>query len=102
MFEPLVSSVARNRCIECLRHGDGSCLGAFPVQGTAHGAREKTARVRIVRTVLACNADVEGGWKGLVARADAMVYRAKAEGRGRCVLAPQEIPQLPARQLRAS
>ena len=51
---------------------------------------------------VACNADVEGGWKGLVARADAMVYRAKAEGRGRYVLAPQEIPQFPARQLRAS
>jgi diguanylate cyclase (GGDEF)-like protein len=36
----------------------------------------------------AVNANAEGGWKGLVARADAMSYRAKAEGRGRRALAP--------------
>jgi diguanylate cyclase (GGDEF)-like protein/PAS domain S-box-containing protein len=51
---------------------------------------------------VACNADMEGGWKGLVARADEMAYRAKAEGRGRYVLAPEEVPRLAARQLRAS
>jgi diguanylate cyclase (GGDEF)-like protein/PAS domain S-box-containing protein len=36
----------------------------------------------------AVNANAEGGWKGLVARADAMSYRAKAEGRSRSALAP--------------
>ncbi len=51
---------------------------------------------------VACNADAEGGWKALLARADAMVYRAKAEGRGRYVLAPQEVMPPPERQLRAS
>jgi diguanylate cyclase (GGDEF)-like protein len=51
---------------------------------------------------VACNADLEGGWKALLARADEMVYRAKDEGRGRYVLAPQEVPPLPERQLRAS
>ena len=51
---------------------------------------------------VACNADMEGGWKGLLARADEMAYRAKAEGRGRYVLAAEEVPHLPARQLRAS
>jgi diguanylate cyclase (GGDEF)-like protein/PAS domain S-box-containing protein len=51
---------------------------------------------------VACNADLEGGWKALLARADEMVYRAKAEGRGRYVLAPQEVVRLPERQLRAS
>jgi GGDEF domain-containing protein len=51
---------------------------------------------------VACNADAEGGWKALLARADEMVYRAKDQGRGRYVLAAQEGPQLPERQLRAS
>ena len=51
---------------------------------------------------VACNADAEGGWKALLARADEMVYRAKDQGRGRYVLAPREGPQLPERQLRAS
>jgi diguanylate cyclase (GGDEF)-like protein/PAS domain S-box-containing protein len=32
------------------------------------------------------NADLEGGWKGLLARADAKAYEAKAAGRGRRVL----------------
>jgi diguanylate cyclase (GGDEF)-like protein/PAS domain S-box-containing protein len=41
---------------------------------------------------VACNAEAAGGWKGLVARADAMVYRAKALGRGRREVAP-EHPQ---------
>lgn len=39
---------------------------------------------------VAYNADLEGGWKGLLARADAKVYEAKAAGRGRCVLADFE------------
>lgn len=37
---------------------------------------------------VAFNAGAEGGWKGLVARADAMVYQAKAAGRGRHAQAP--------------
>jgi diguanylate cyclase (GGDEF)-like protein/PAS domain S-box-containing protein len=32
---------------------------------------------------VAYNADLEGGWKGLLARADAKVYEAKGSGRGR-------------------
>jgi diguanylate cyclase (GGDEF)-like protein/PAS domain S-box-containing protein len=40
---------------------------------------------------VAVNANAEGGWKGLVARADAMSYRAKAEGRGRRALAPPPV-----------
>ena len=51
---------------------------------------------------VACNADLAGGWKALLARADEMVYRAKAEGRGRYIVAPQEVQPLPERQLRAS
>lgn len=34
---------------------------------------------------VAVNADWYGGWNGLIERADAMVYEAKAAGRGRCV-----------------
>lgn len=51
---------------------------------------------------IACDADAEGGWKGLVDRADEMLYRAKAEGRGRAVLAPPRGSALPEMQLRAS
>jgi diguanylate cyclase (GGDEF)-like protein/PAS domain S-box-containing protein len=51
---------------------------------------------------VACDANAEGGWKALVARADEMVYRAKAEGRGRFALAPSGTPPLPEWQLRAS
>lgn len=36
---------------------------------------------------VAYNAQLEGGWKGLLARADAKVYEAKAAGRGRRVVA---------------
>lgn len=36
---------------------------------------------------VAYNADLEGGWRGLLARADAKLYEAKAAGRNRCVLA---------------
>ena len=52
---------------------------------------------------VAVNANAEGGWKGLVARADAMSYRAKGEGRGRRALAPPGVPVTPAsiRQVRA-
>ena len=52
---------------------------------------------------VAVNANAEGGWKGLVARADAMTYRAKGEGRGRRALAPAGVPVTSAsiRQVRA-
>jgi diguanylate cyclase (GGDEF)-like protein len=36
---------------------------------------------------VAFNAEMDGGWKGLVDRADAMVYQAKAAGRGQRALA---------------
>ena len=51
---------------------------------------------------VACDAEAEGGWKGLLARADEMVYRAKAEGRGRFVLAAPSASPSRQRQLRAS
>jgi GGDEF domain-containing protein len=35
----------------------------------------------------AYNAELEGGWQGLVGRADAKAYEAKAAGRGRRILA---------------
>jgi diguanylate cyclase (GGDEF)-like protein/PAS domain S-box-containing protein len=35
---------------------------------------------------IAFDADAEGGWKGLVARADALAYQAKSSGRGRSVV----------------
>jgi len=41
---------------------------------------------------IAFDADADGGWKGLVARADAMVYRAKANGRGQTALARRDEP----------
>jgi diguanylate cyclase (GGDEF)-like protein/PAS domain S-box-containing protein len=44
---------------------------------------------------VAFNADAAGGWQALVARADAMAYRAKAEGRGRRVVAPEDAAGLP-------
>jgi diguanylate cyclase (GGDEF)-like protein/PAS domain S-box-containing protein len=40
----------------------------------------------------AYDAELEGGWKGLVSRADAKVYEAKAAGRGRCIVADFEDP----------
>lgn len=41
-------------------------------------------RLKIGASVgVAYNADLEGGWKGLLARADAKVYEAKGAGRGR-------------------
>jgi diguanylate cyclase (GGDEF)-like protein/PAS domain S-box-containing protein len=40
---------------------------------------------------VAFNADATGGWKALIARADGMAYRAKAEGRGRRVVATDEV-----------
>ncbi|HEX4049439.1 MAG TPA: PAS domain S-box protein [Steroidobacteraceae bacterium] len=39
---------------------------------------------------VAYNGELEGGWKGLLARADAKVYEAKAAGRGRRVVADFE------------
>jgi diguanylate cyclase (GGDEF)-like protein/PAS domain S-box-containing protein len=70
------------------------------LQPISIGAQEVVAGASIG---VACNAEAEGGWKALLARADEMVYRAKAEGRGRYALAPQEVIQpAPERQLRAS
>jgi diguanylate cyclase (GGDEF)-like protein len=70
------------------------------LQPISIGAHEVVAGASIG---VACNAEAEGGWKALLARADEMVYRAKAEGRGRYALAPQEvIHPAPERQLRAS
>jgi diguanylate cyclase (GGDEF)-like protein/PAS domain S-box-containing protein len=47
--------------------------------------------VRVGASVgLAFDANKEGGWKGLIARADALVYQAKANGRGQRVLAPRD------------
>ena len=37
---------------------------------------------------MALGLDTSGGWDGLLARADAMLYRAKSEGRGRAAMAP--------------
>ncbi len=49
-------------------------------------------RVSIGASVgVAC--DAGGGWKSLVESADAMAYRAKAAGRGRCALADEEYRQ---------
>jgi diguanylate cyclase (GGDEF)-like protein/PAS domain S-box-containing protein len=36
---------------------------------------------------IAFDADAQGGWKGLIARADALAYQAKSSGRGRSVAA---------------
>jgi diguanylate cyclase (GGDEF)-like protein/PAS domain S-box-containing protein len=36
---------------------------------------------------IAFDADAQGGWKGLMARADALAYQAKSSGRGRSVVA---------------
>ena len=44
---------------------------------------------------VAYNADLEGGWRDLLARADAKVYEAKAAGRDRFVLAEFEEPTGP-------
>jgi diguanylate cyclase (GGDEF)-like protein/PAS domain S-box-containing protein len=41
---------------------------------------------------VAYNAELEGGWKGLLARADAKVYEAKAAGRGRRAVADFSEP----------
>jgi diguanylate cyclase (GGDEF)-like protein/PAS domain S-box-containing protein len=41
---------------------------------------------------IAFDADADGGWKGLIARADSMVYRAKAGGRGQAFLARRQEP----------
>jgi diguanylate cyclase (GGDEF)-like protein/PAS domain S-box-containing protein len=41
---------------------------------------------------IAFDADAEGGWKGLVARADVMAYQAKAKGRGQAALARRDEP----------
>jgi diguanylate cyclase (GGDEF)-like protein/PAS domain S-box-containing protein len=39
---------------------------------------------------IAFDADADGGWTGLVSRADALVYQAKANGRGRTAMAPAD------------
>jgi diguanylate cyclase (GGDEF)-like protein/PAS domain S-box-containing protein len=39
---------------------------------------------------IAFDADSQGGWTGLVSRADALVYQAKASGRGRTARAPAQ------------
>ena len=41
---------------------------------------------------IAFDAQREGGWKSLVARADSMAYKAKSAGRGRPELAPSPRP----------
>jgi diguanylate cyclase (GGDEF)-like protein/PAS domain S-box-containing protein len=41
---------------------------------------------------VAFDADAEGGWKGLVTRADVMAYQAKANGRARAELARRDEP----------
>jgi diguanylate cyclase (GGDEF)-like protein/PAS domain S-box-containing protein len=50
---------------------------------------------------VAFDAEAAGGWKALVDRADQMVYRAKAQGRGRAVIAA-EPDALPVRQANSS
>jgi diguanylate cyclase (GGDEF)-like protein/PAS domain S-box-containing protein len=62
-------------------------------------AREPVVTGELVLTIgasvgVAFDADLEGGWKGLIARADTLVYRAKANGRGRRELAPTDEAQL--------
>jgi GGDEF domain-containing protein len=42
----------------------------------------------------AYDAELEGGWKGLVSRANAKVYEAKAAGRARRIVANFEDPEL--------
>jgi diguanylate cyclase (GGDEF)-like protein/PAS domain S-box-containing protein len=44
---------------------------------------------------LAFDADADGGWIGLLSRADALAYQAKANGRGRAALATQPISRAP-------
>jgi diguanylate cyclase (GGDEF)-like protein/PAS domain S-box-containing protein len=48
---------------------------------------------------IAFDADAQGGWKGLIARADALAYQAKSNGRGRSVVGSTSrssgSPQLP-------
>jgi len=39
---------------------------------------------------IAFDADSQGGWTGLVSRADALVYQAKASGRGRTAMGPAD------------
>lgn len=43
---------------------------------------------------VALDADINGGWKGLVAHADGMAYRAKANGRGQAMLHTEHQPRL--------
>lgn len=51
------------------------------------------ASLRISASVgVAYNGELEGGWQGLLARADAKTYEAKAAGRGRRVLADFDEP----------
>jgi predicted signal transduction protein with EAL and GGDEF domain len=47
---------------------------------------------RLQSLVRPTDADADGGWKGLVARADAMAYQAKANGRGQTALARRDEP----------
>jgi diguanylate cyclase (GGDEF)-like protein/PAS domain S-box-containing protein len=55
------------------------------------GARQPIAVADMLLSVsasvgIAFDADAKGGWKGLVARADALAYQAKSSGRGRSVV----------------
>jgi|HubBroStandDraft_6_1064221.scaffolds.fasta_scaffold14778_3 diguanylate cyclase (GGDEF)-like protein/PAS domain S-box-containing protein len=48
---------------------------------------------------VAFDAEAEGGWKGLVARADVMAYQAKAKGRDQAALARRDEPTARVRRL---
>lgn len=48
---------------------------------------------------VAFDADADGGWKGLVARADVMAYQAKAKGRGQAALARRDEPTVRVKRL---
>jgi diguanylate cyclase (GGDEF)-like protein/PAS domain S-box-containing protein len=48
---------------------------------------------------VAFDADAEDGWKGLVARADVMAYRAKAKGRDQAALARRDEPTIRVKRL---
>jgi diguanylate cyclase (GGDEF)-like protein/PAS domain S-box-containing protein len=48
---------------------------------------------------VAFDADADGGWKGLIARADVMAYQAKAKGRDQAALARRDEPTVRVRRL---
>jgi diguanylate cyclase (GGDEF)-like protein/PAS domain S-box-containing protein len=48
---------------------------------------------------VAFDADADGGWKGLVARADVMAYQAKANGRNQAALARRDEPTVRVKRL---